>query len=98
VIGAYLNQRIGWRRRTGIKDNGQPLFDDLTAIPARVEYKRRLVRNAKAEEVMSEGFAMTRAAVSVGDVLVWEGREWPVINASAKYGLMGGETHREVYF
>lgn len=102
MIELYTNQRIGWRKRTGIKDNGAGIYEparpaDPAIIMGRFEYSRRLILNEKGEKVISEAFVMTAAPVTTGDLLIWEGREWPVQRVKPITGLMGQELHREVY-
>ena len=101
MIELYANQVIGWRMRTGIKDNGAPIYDPAPpASPAMirglVETRRRLVRNEKGEQVLSDTLAVIKEPVNEGDALVWQGREWPVLAVKIVYGLTGAELHREV--
>jgi len=103
LLELFAMQDIGWRHRTGIKDNGAAIYspaapEDPTIIKGRVEASRRLVRNEKGEQVISQAYVMTTASVELGDVLVWQGREWPVLTVDIATGLLGAELHREVYF
>ncbi len=102
MISTYANQSIGWRRRTGIKDNGTPIYDPAPPAPpdtikASVDFSRRLIRNAKGEEVVSEACVMTKAKVNEGDKLEIFGREWAVLKCNPIPDLFGNELHREVY-
>lgn len=96
MLDLYANQNIPWKKRTGTKPNGQPEFAPVQIIKGRFEYSRKLVRNMKGEQVVSQAFVMTGAPVGLGDVLTWDGRDWTVLTLSVQYGLMGEELHREV--
>lgn len=95
LIDQYTCQTIGLKRRNGIKDNGQPLYESEVQIKARFEEKRGIVRNAKGEEVVSEAFVLTAIKISEGDVLILGGRHWTVLRAAAPVGLDGNVTHYE---
>lgn len=103
MLDLFAMQDIGWRRRTGIKDNGAAIYspaapEDPTVIKGRVESSRRLVRNEKGEQVISQAYVMTTALIELGDMVVWQGREWPVLTVDIETDLMGKELHREIYF
>lgn len=98
----YANMSIGWRRWTGTKDNGTPIYtpappDPPETIKGNLSYKRRLIRNEKGEEVVSEACVMTKAAINAGDKLEIFGREWVVQMCHPIIGLFDKELHREVY-
>jgi len=56
VIGDYLAQEIWCCARTGVDGYGQPTFGDPAKLAGRWLEKRRLVRNAEGEQVISEVF------------------------------------------
>lgn len=76
-------------------DYGKPIFAADVRIPARLEYKRRAIMNAKGEEVISEHLVITSAKIAVGDVIVIDGRDCPVISINPQYGLGGRVMHYE---
>jgi hypothetical protein len=96
LLSLYANQDIPWKRKIGMKPNGQPLYADPQPVKGRFEYTRRFIRSAQGEKVVSEASVMTRAPVNPDDILVWDGRDWPVLAVAIIYGLMGKELHREV--
>lgn len=96
MFSMYANQPVGWKRRTETKPNGTPVFDEEKTIPGRFEHKTKMMRSVSGETVASEAQCFTQAPVSDGDVLIWEGREWPVQSVRVLYSLMGDEHHREV--
>ena len=95
IISLYANQTVALRRYSGIKDNGQPIFEPEVLIKGRFEEKRSLIRNAKGQEVVSEAFIITAEKLSEGDVLVYAGRNWTILRISAPVGLDGKVTHYE---
>lgn len=92
----YAAQAIPWKKRTDIKDNGAAVLAPMKPIKGRFEYKRRLIRDAKGEQIVSEAFVMTMTDVQPGDVIVWDGRDWPVVSVTTAVGLHGTVLHREV--
>ena len=95
MLDFYTNQTIPWRKKTGVRDNGAPLFAPASDIRGRFEYSRRLIIDAKGERVVSEARAYTKAPVAPGDTLTWDGREWIILAVRTEYGLSGVEMHRE---
>jgi hypothetical protein len=96
MIGAYLNQTVLWKRRMGVNRHAEPIFSEPISINVRFEGKRRMVRDAKGQDVVSEALVFCREDVQPGDVLVYEGREWTVITVSPVPDLSGRISHREV--
>ena len=95
MIEGYLNQRAVWKRKTGSNEYGEPTTSSKT-ISVRWEGKRRLVRDNEGREIVSEARVFCTEAVKPGDLLEYQGREWPVIAVSTVPGLDGKESHREV--
>jgi len=95
VVTSYLTQRATWKRTVGLNEYGEPVTADTT-IRVRWEGKRRLVRNAQGQEVVSEARVFCVDPVQPGDILEHDGRGWPVITVSAVPGLGGATSHREV--
>lgn len=96
MIGDYLNQTAFWRHVTGRDDFNDPAYAADQPITVRWEARRRLVRNAQGDQVVSEARVFTEASVEPGDVLVYGSREWPVIAVGQVVGLDGAEIGREV--
>lgn len=94
MIDGSLNQTAVWKRVTGKNEYGEPITVDAD-IKVRWEGKRRLVRNKKGEEVVSEARVFCRENVQPGDLLKYGGREWPVISISETPGLDGTVLYRE---
>jgi hypothetical protein len=91
-----MNTEIGWKSRTGSKDNGAAILGEGTQIKASVEFKRKLVRNTKGEQVISEATICTTQAVTTGDILTIDGRDWTVIMSDPVRGLGGSVLYYEV--
>ena len=96
MIGNYLNQTAVWKKKTGDNGYGEPAFANPVAIKVRWEGRRRLVRDKQGKEVVSESEAICIEDVQADDVLVYGGRDWPVIAVSDVPELNGEIDHREV--
>ncbi|MFB3883245.1 MAG: hypothetical protein ACE149_18410 [Armatimonadota bacterium] len=100
VIGSYLAQSIWRKSRAGVDGYGQPTFGTAVQTKGRWLEKRRLVRNANGEQVISE-VSVTLApdeAVAVGDQLSLDGVAYlTVIVVSADRDLAGGLILKRAY-
>jgi len=100
VISAYLNQSIWRMPRIGVDGYGQPSFGSPVETKGRWLEKRRLVRNAEGEQVISE-VSVTLSpdeAVAVGDQLSLDGVAYlTVIAVSADRDLAGGVVLKRAY-
>lgn len=95
MIDLYLNQMAIWHRATGKNEYGEPVTEDSN-IKVRWEGKRRLVRNAQGQEVVSEAKVFCLEPIKPGDILEHGGRQWPVIAVTDVTDLDGNVLHREV--
>jgi hypothetical protein len=100
MIGSYLAQSIWRKSRSGVDGYGQPAFRAAVQTKGRWLEKRRLVRNAQGEQVISEA-SVTLApdeAVAVGDQLSLDGSAYlTVIAVSADRDLAGGLILKRAY-
>ena len=100
MIGSYLAQSIWRKSRSGVDGYGQPTFGTPAQTKGRWLEKRRLVRNAQGEQVISEVSVtlMPDEAVAVGDQLSADGASYlTVIAVSADRDLAGGLVLRRAY-
>jgi len=95
MIKDYLNQTAKWKEMTS-SDGYPPQPGTGTEIKVRWEDKRRLVRNAQGVEVVSEARVFCVEDIKPGDVLEWQGRDWPVIAVSMVPSLDGKMVFYEV--
>lgn len=92
MIATYTAQTIWRKPKTGVDANGQPVFGAAVQMTARWLEKRRLVRNAQGEQVISEVTVSLAgdAAVVAGDRLSADGTVYhDVIAFSVSRGLSG---------
>lgn len=94
MLGNYLNQDAVWLKPGGYGPDG-PIMDE-TPIKVRWEGKRRLVRDATGQQVVSEGRVYCREPVEPEHKIRFGEREWPVITVSVMPGLDGKTMLREV--
>ena len=100
MIGSYLAQSIWRKPRTGVDGYGQPTFASPVQTKGRWLEKRRLVRNAQGEQVISDVSVTLAAdeAVAVGDQLSLDGSTYlTVIALSADRDLAGGLVLKRAY-
>ena len=94
MIESYLAQDVWRKALTGKDGYGQPTFGTPSQTKARWLEKRRLIRNAQGEQVISE-VTVTLGPdepLAVGDQLSADGSDYlTVIALSVSRGL-GGET------
>lgn len=91
----YATQKITVKPRVGTKDNGAPVFGSSQTINGRIQYRHRLLRTTSAEEVVSKALIMSTTPIHEGDVVVLEGRDWPVLTSEPIYGLSSDPIHWE---
>ena len=96
MIEGYCNQDAIWKRTEGRNAYGKPTTTTSIPIKVRWEGKRRLVRNAQGQEVVSEARAFCVEPVQPEDTLNYEGKDWTVIAVSEVPGLDGQVHFREV--
>ena len=96
MIENYLNQTATWKQKTGNNEYGEPVFQADQIISVRWEEKRRLARDQYGNQVVSEARVFCRETVAPGDVLNYNGRDWPVITVSEVPLLNGQVLYREV--
>lgn len=100
MIGDYLAQTIWRKPKTGVDGYGQPTFGSPAETKGRWLEKRRLVRNAEGEQVISEVSATTGPdePIGVGDQLSADGVSYlTVIAVSISRGLGGEAALKRAY-
>ena len=68
MIDFYLNQSITLKSKISKNKFNEATYNTST-IKARLEFKRKMVRNSQGQEVISEAFLMTTAIVNPDDVI-----------------------------
>ena len=100
MIADYLAQDVWRKARSGVDSYGQPTFADPVQTTGRWLEKRRLVRNAEGEQVISEVTVTLRPddAVVVGDQLSADGSTYlDIIAVSVSRGLGGEAALKRAY-
>ena len=91
-----MKQSATWKRTTGYNQYGEPTTS-ATTISCRWAGKRRMVRDIHGETVVSDATMNCADAIAVGDILTYDGRDWPVINVMETPDLNGVVHFREVF-
>ena len=100
MVGDYLAQDIWRKARTGVDGYGQPTFGASVQTKGRWLEKRRLVRNAQGEQVISEVTVTLgpEEPLAVGDQLSADGTTYlTVIAVSVSRGLGGEAALKRAY-
>lgn len=95
MISDKLNTTVQYKLRRGYDDTGSPLYDEPVSIPCRIEDDRRVVKDAKGNEVVSERVLYTEREIGLNDALVIDGKDVSIIRVSCKKGVYGGYDHTE---
>ena len=100
MIGSYLAQGIWRKSRSGVDGYGQPTFGAAVQTKGRWLEKRRLVRNANGEQVISQ-VSVTLAPdeeIAIGDQLSTDNSTYvTVIAISADRDLAGELVLKRAY-
>ncbi len=96
-IFAHLMQKpIQLRRCLGVTDRGQPLLNDPVTIHGRFAFNRKVIIGKTGTEVTSEATLFTKDEITNLDVVIYGGREWPVISVTWQESIFGKISHKEV--
>lgn len=89
LIAAYLNQTVSLARRTGSDAYGSPAWAAGTTVKARVQQRKRMVRNEAGEQVVSDlqVFLAPTVTVGEGDRITYSGGTYQVLAVSEEQGL-----------
>jgi hypothetical protein len=101
VIDAYLNQTVIWKQKVDTNTYAEPVFAPDQPIRVRWEPRNRLISDRRAiggevRQVTSQARVYCREDVKLGDHLVFNGAEWPVLSVDPQPGLFGDMVFREV--
>jgi len=100
MVGDYLAQNVWRKERTGVDGYGQPTFAAAVQTKGRWLEKRRLVRNAQGEQMISEVTVTLgpEEPLAVGHQLSADGVTYlTVIAASVPRGLGGEAALKRAY-
>lgn len=89
-----MEQDATWKQKS--THDGYDQSWSSTTIKCRFVQKRRQVRNAQGESVLSEAAVNCIEAVQAGDIITYGGKDWPVIAVSETPDLDGIVWFREV--
>jgi len=89
MIGTYLTQTVTIQRRTGSDVDGQATYASAVSALARVQQRKRLIRNESGEQVVSDMqvFLAPSTSVSEGDRITYNGSTYHVLSVTQEYAL-----------
>lgn len=96
-----MRDTIDIRRLAAISGSGTKNFDPPRTMPpaqitGRLSFRRKLIAAPDGREIVSEATVYTLEPLRVGDLVIQDGREWPVLLAHGARGLFGVIDHWEV--
>jgi hypothetical protein len=96
-----MQENINIRRFAGVSHTGSksyepPRGEEPDTIKGRLEWQRRKVLNDRGEEALSEAVLFTPIRLKPGDLVIVDGKEWPVVSVAERKGLYGKTDHWEV--
>lgn len=95
MISDKMNATALYKHRQGYDDTGSPLYDEPASISCRIEDDRRVVKDSKGNEVVSERVLYTEQEIGPNDAIVLDGKDISVIRVAKKDSLYGGYDHTE---
>lgn len=78
-------------------DTGLALYGEALTITGRMSYKSELVLGPDGEQIQSNAKLTTTDPIKIGDKLLIDGQEWPVLNVQAPVDLSGKIHRRKAY-
>lgn len=89
MIGTYLTQTVTIHRRTGSDVDGQATYASAVSALARVQQRKRLIRNEAGEQVVSDMqvFLGPATAISEGDRITYTGASYHVLSVTEEFAL-----------
>ena len=89
MIGTYLTQTVTIQRRTGSDVDGQATYASSVSALARVQQRKRLIRNEAGEQVVSDMqvFLGPATAISEGDRITYTGASYHVLSVTEEFAL-----------
>lgn len=73
----YCNQTLT-RKIISSRDENNDITYTTSTIQARFEYNKRLFRNEKGEELMSNAIIYSTTEINDGDVITYDSEDWVV--------------------
>jgi hypothetical protein len=89
----YTNQTATLKTATGTDDYGSTTYGSPVTIACRIEASRRLLKDARGQDVVAGSRVFTTRAVSADDLI----DDRTIIRVDPVPGLDGSISHYEVY-
>lgn len=96
MMGFYFNLFASHEVKTGADDFNQPIYAAPVNIPCMIASKRKMVRSATGQEVISESTLYTDVSVKPDDRITFDGVQMIVITSAPMRTLDGSILFYEV--
>ncbi len=95
MLSVYLNQTVIWKSKQSVNEYNEATYTSAS-IPARFEYKRKLVMDKQGVQIVSEAVCYTKSLVKPEDVITYDAKDWVVISVKDSVDLEGNVLCYEV--
>lgn len=90
MIDAYFSQTLQLKKRIGVDEFNQPIYEIQESVyPCRLEFVRKIVRTISAQQYISNVSVYTSASFQVDDIIVYDGVEYIAMTTSPQIGIDG---------
>jgi hypothetical protein len=96
MFGHLYKTPLTLKTKTGTNEYSDPTFSDST-IYCRINWKNRLIKNSRGEDVTASALIITDSSVSIGDFVTYSGRDYEVIQSDPIYDFDGDIDHYEAF-
>lgn len=88
MMNSYFNQTVTLKSKSTTNEYNESTYISST-IKARVEYNRKIVRDAVGKEVFSTSTVYCINPVNPDDLMIYGSRDWVVLSVNSYVGLFG---------
>jgi hypothetical protein len=97
IIGAYLNQKCKWYKKTGQDAFSKPIYAQPVDTDCQFEGGMKLIKDKTGKEVVSQGNFIVAEKIGLEDKLGYDGRDYTMLNYIDVYDLGGNFMYRQVW-
>lgn len=85
-----LTQRINIQRIDGTDENGMPaIIEEKSNVPCKIWFKNKIIINSIGQQQTSEGGLIIQKEIYIGDVILFNNRQFTALSVSPLYDFEG---------
>jgi len=95
LLDDYLDiggEAATWKQATGTNEYGRSTFADPVDIILIWFQEQHKILDERGEEITSDAFALLVEAVAVGDIIRYQGRDYPILSVTSEPPLVTGNS------